>query len=165
LIERFYKIFDYILYKIVSQLVNVQIVKTVLKKEINLEDESKVEVVVMKDSFLTHLDMIHSRVSTLIGHVSIMLAVLMYSLSIYPKGTIQSKVALIELSLYLFCTIVCIRCLRAYGFDDESKVDRNTTAFNDHRIKVERPVTRPSPRRSRRAVLPHRALRIRSLTH
>jgi uncharacterized membrane protein YqhA len=33
------------------------------------------------------------------------------------------------------------------------------------RIKVERSVTQPPPHRSRRAVLPHRALRICSLTH
>ena len=36
---------------------------------------------------------------------------------------------------------------------------------SSERIKVERPVTRPPPHRSRRAVLPHRALRICSLTH
>jgi len=41
----------------------------------------------------------------------------------------------------------------------------NIAAGRNREIKVERPVTRPPPRRSRRAVLPHRALRICSLTH
>ena len=37
--------------------------------------------------------------------------------------------------------------------------------LNNERIKVERSVTQPPPHRSRRAVLPHRALQICSLTH
>ncbi len=37
--------------------------------------------------------------------------------------------------------------------------------MTDERIEVGRPVTRPPPHRSRRAVLSHRAPRICSLTH
>ena len=115
IINWFYKFFDFIISPFMYCFVKRQRVITVLKKELNVSSSAELDL--LGNLFIAHLDMIHARVSTLIGHVSIMLAVLTYSLSIYPKDTLQSSVALLELSLYLFCTIVCIRCLRAYGFE------------------------------------------------
>lgn len=133
MIKWFYNAFDYFLRFIMKILVDWKRIENILAEELKCNEDNIDEKLDLHSSLiLAHIEMIHSRVSTLIAHVSIMLAVLMYSLSIYPKNTIQSTVAFWELSFYLFCTIVCIRCLKAYGFElDKSDNGYKKYVFND----------------------------------
>ena len=82
--------------------------------------------------FIQHMDSIHSRISTLISHISIMIGVLLFSLSRYSNEIIPSSIILVELVIYLLTMIVCLRCMRSYGFE-ESFSDRRK--YNNDSIK------------------------------
>jgi len=113
MIKLFYSLFDSLLFTLVYPFVDYSQIEKVLKSELNITEYSGITTT----NFSRHAEMIHSRVATLVGHISIMIAVLMLSLSTYEKDTTQSYIVIGEIVLYLLVTVACLRCLRAYGFE------------------------------------------------
>lgn len=72
--------------------------------------------------FRSHVDLIQGRCSALLSHVSVLSAVILISLSPYYENSKFSLdffyyIIFIEFLLYLYLALLCVRCLKSFGFE------------------------------------------------
>ncbi|MXP48230.1 hypothetical protein GRI43_12615 [Altererythrobacter luteolus] len=105
-IEVFFKIFDSIARLICALVVNFDKISNRIESISQTEDN--------RISYFRELiDTVQSRVSILIGHVSIMLAVLIFAYTSYSDKGIGAYLIRIEIIAYLVMTAILIRCISA----------------------------------------------------
>jgi hypothetical protein len=76
------------------------------------------------------LELNHQRVSASISHISIMIAVLLFSFQyIFQANKIPRMIISLEIVLYLLLTVALLRCLRDFGLDEDYTVETYDESF------------------------------------
>lgn len=112
MIRLFYKVFDRVALIIVRIFVDVGLIDRTIRNELSAKKNPD-----SPEQYEYHIQTLQDRVSALIGHISIMIAVLTITLRGYASDSVAADLIRVELGLYLFIAICCLRCLRAYGFE------------------------------------------------
>lgn len=130
MIRLFYKAIDFLFAAIIFVLVDKASIDRVIRAELIgdpdgdlLASQSLRSKIEDNEGFTNHMNLIHSRVSSLISHISIMIGLMLFSLTIFEKGQFPYYVILGELVFYLFIAVICLRCMRSYGFEYQYKDD------------------------------------------
>jgi len=113
-IEKFYKVVDGVLSPIVNRLVSSKVMSDRLDNEKSAFDDTR------KDYTEKTLGAIHDRASTMVSHLSLMLAVCFF---LYERKDFDNLHIVIQLALtvdtliYILLVLLSIRCLRSIGLD------------------------------------------------
>ena len=114
IIEKFYKVTDAIISPIVNRIVSSDTISSRLTDEQRyFEDESE-------EYTLKALGTIHDRASTMVSHLSLMLAVCFFLYEGINKEQtphIFKLVLTIDTLIYILLVLLSIRCLRSIGLD------------------------------------------------
>ena len=135
MIGAFYWLFDAVIMFLLRWVVDLPQIRIVLRDEIlsfsNRPDDADFETEKHLD-FLQHVEIIHARVSTLLTHISIMIAILFFAAQGYSSDDVFRLIVSIELWLYLVITVFCLRCMRSYGFEKKHTLNLyNARALED----------------------------------
>ena len=90
------------------------------------------EIIILKKEKIEHLSQLlqnnHQRVSASISHISIMLAVLVFSYNfLFPEHPLLKPllqfIVSVEIMAYLLLAVALLRCLRDFGLDEDYRSD------------------------------------------
>jgi hypothetical protein len=118
-IKVFYKVFDLILGVFVYLFVSHSKVESQIVKISGFYGEAF-------DYFRESIDTVQTRASILLGHISILLAVLTFSVSNYSQNDIMLKLLSIEIIALLLISLVLLRIIGSVSADEEELVDKNS---------------------------------------
>lgn len=135
MIRLFYLAYDAVLWSIVILFVDTKLIEQRMSDVLHPDGLSETDFFDQNTSASrigVYVDLINARSSALLGHISIMIAVLLAMLVVVREDTVSFVTVLIELNVYLFLATVCLRCIRTYGLEtNEGREKENINRFND----------------------------------
>lgn len=135
MIRLFYMVYDAILWPIIIMFVDTKLIEQRMSEVLHPDGLTKTDFFDRESSASrigVYVDLINARSSALLGHISIMIAVLLAMLIVVHNDKFSFVTILIELNIYLYLATVCLRCIRTYGLEtNKGREQENVNRFND----------------------------------